>query len=104
MIDFEQEIFLSVMRFNMQERQIQIAAKADTVAQRRFDVTQKRYMIGKVNDVLELNNAQIDNDRARQSFYSQLRNYWNNYFELRRLTLYDFEKGQKVMFNIREVM
>lgn len=103
-IDFEQSIFLKVMQFNMQEDQLQIAAKADTVAQKRFDITQKRYMIGQVNDVLELNNAQIDNDNAKQAYYQTLRTYWNNYFELRKFTLYDFLNNQMLIFDIREVM
>lgn len=103
-IDFEQNIFLEVMRFMMQENQIRIAAKADTVAQKRFDITQKRYMIGKVNDVLELNQAQIDNDQAKLSYYRALRDYWNNFYELRRITLYDFFGERMLIFDIREVM
>lgn len=102
-LDFEQNIFLSVMQFNMQEEQLIIAAKSDTVAQKRFDVTQKRYMIGQVNDVLELNNAQIDNDNARMGYYQALRSYWNNYYELRRLTLYDFTGNKMLIFDIREI-
>jgi outer membrane protein TolC len=103
-IDFEQNIFLEVMQFNMQEDQIKIAAKADTVAQKRFDVTQKRYMIGKVNDVLELNNAQIDNDTAKKGYFQALRSYWLNYYQLRRSTLYDFENNLLLIFDIREIM
>jgi outer membrane protein TolC len=103
-IDFEQNIFLSVMQFNMQEDQLIIAAKSDTVAQKRFDITQKRYMIGQVNDVLELNNAQIDNDNAKIGYYQALRNYWDNYFELRRLTLYDFFENRMLIFDIRDIM
>ncbi len=91
-IDFEQNIFLTVMQFNMQKNQLFIAAKADTVAQKRYDVTQKRYMIGQVNDVLELNNAQIDNDNARMGYYSALRSYWVNYYELRKMTLLRFSE------------
>lgn len=103
-IDFEQNVFLSVMEFNMQKDQLYIAAKADTVAQKRYDVTQKRYMIGQVNDVLELNNAQIDNDNARKGYYSSLRNYWINYYQLRRMTLYDFIENKMLIFDIREIM
>ena len=95
-IDFDQDIYLKVMQFSMQQNQLMIAAKSDTVAQKRFDVTQKRYMIGKVNDVLELNNAQIDNDNAKVSYYNALKSYWNNYYELRKSTLFDFEKGAKI--------
>lgn len=104
MIDFEQNIFLNVMEFNMQKDQLFIAAKADTVAQKRYDITQKRYMIGQVNDVLELNNAQIDNDSARKGYYSALRNYWINYYQLRKITLYDFIDSKMLIFDIREIM
>ena len=103
-IDYQQNIFLSVMQFNMQKTQLFIAAKADTVAQKRYDVTQKRYMIGQVNEVLELNNAQIDNDNARKGYYLALRSYWENYFELRRLTLYDFREDKMLIFDIRDIM
>lgn len=103
-IDFEQNVFLTVMEFNMQKDQLFIAAKADTVAQKRYDVTQKRYMIGQVNDVLELNNAQIDNDVNRKGYYSALRSYWVNYYELRKMTLYDFLNDKMLIFDIREIM
>jgi outer membrane protein TolC len=104
LIDFEQNIFLTVMQFNMQKNQLIIAAKADTVAQKRYDVTQKRYMIGQVNDVLELNNAQIDNDNARMGYYSALRNYWINYFQLRKMTLYDFFENKMLIFDARQIL
>jgi len=102
-IDFEQSVFLTVMQFNMQENQLIIAAKSDTVAQKRYDITQKRYMIGKVNDVLELNNAQIDNDNAKKSYYQSLHTYWVNYFQLRKLTLYDFRENHKIEFNLSDI-
>jgi outer membrane protein TolC len=102
-LDFEQNIYLNVMKFNMQEKQLQIAAKSDTVAQKRFEVTQKRYMIGKVNDVLELNNAQIDNDNARMGYYRALSVYWTSYYELRRLTLYDFQRNMPIMVSFDEL-
>ena len=103
-IDFEQNVFLSVMEFNMQKDQLFIAAKADTVAQKRYDVTQKRYMIGQIDDVLELNNAQIDNDTAKKGYYSALRSYWINYYELRKMTLYDFMDNKMLIFDFREIL
>ena len=100
-IDFEQNIYLKVMQFAMQKKQLAIAAKSDTVAQLRYEITHKRYMIGKVNDVLELNNAQIDNDNARLNYYRTLKNYWTNYYELRKLTLYDFQKNKPIKVNVK---
>lgn len=103
-IDFEQNIFLQVMEFKLQKNQLLIAAKSDTVAQKRYTVTQQRYMIGKVNDVLELNNAQIDNDNARLEYYNSLKSYWLNYYQLRKLTLYDFRLKGKIEVDHEELM
>ncbi len=95
-IDFEQNIYLKVMQFAMQKKQLAIAAKSDTVAQLRYKITHERYMIGKVNDVLELNNAQIDNDNAKLNYFNTLKDYWINYYQLRKLTLYDFQKNRPI--------
>jgi outer membrane protein TolC len=103
-LDFEQNIYLNVMKFNMQEKQLAIAAKSDTVAQKRYEVTQKRYMIGKVNDVLELNNAQIDNDNARMGYYQSLMTYWKSYYEVRMLTLYDFRRDMPILLSFDELI
>jgi len=103
-IDFKQNIYLEVMQFNMQENQLRIAAKADTVAHKRFEVTQQRYMIGKVNDVLELNNAQIDTDNAKKGYYQAMRGYWSNYYRIRKETLFDFKRDMPILFNIDDVM
>ena len=103
-IDFEHNIFLEVVQFNMQENQLRIAAKADTVAQKRYDITSKRYMIGKVNDVLDLDKAQIDNDNALKGYYSALRTYWQSYFRVRKATLFDFKRGMPILFDINDIM
>lgn len=103
-IDFEQNIYLKVMQFAMQKKQLAIAAKSDTVAQLRYEITHKRYMIGKVNDVLELNNAQIDNDNAKLNYFNTLKKYWINYYELRKLTLYDFQKNIPITVDTKQLV
>lgn len=103
-IDFEQNVFLKVMEFNMQKKQLRIAAKSDTVARKRYEVTQKRYMIGKVNDVLELDKAQIDNDNAKIGYYRALMTYWQSYYELRKLTLHDFQRDLPITVNFDDLM
>ncbi len=90
-IDFEQNVYLEVMQFIMQYDQLNIAAKADTIAQKRFDVTRERFLIGRI-DVRDLNDAIREQDVARRGYISALRNYWRFYYNMRRLTLYDFER------------
>lgn len=103
-IDFTQNVFINVMEYNMQKNQLEIAAKSDTVAQKRFDVTQKRYMIGKINDVLELRLAQVDNDNAKIGYYNALKTYWKSYYEVRRLTLYDFKRDMPILIDVEELL
>jgi outer membrane protein TolC len=94
-IDFEQNVYLDVMQFTMQYDQLEIAAKADTIAQKRFDVTRERFLIGRI-DVRDLNDAIREQDVARRGYISALRNYWNYYYNLRRVTLYDFERDVRL--------
>jgi len=103
-IDYTQNIFVNVMQFNMQKNQLRIAAKSDTVAQKRYDVTQKRYMIGKINDVLDLNLAQIDNDNAKIGYYRSLMTYWKSYYQIRKITLYDFEHNTPIMVSFDDLI
>ncbi len=90
-IDFDQEVMLQVMQFNVQDDQVRIAAKADTVAQKRYNVTKERFYIGKI-DVLELNIALRDKDAATRNYISAMQNYWSYFYNIRRLTLFDFQR------------
>lgn len=98
-INFEQEIFLQVMQFNAQYQRLEIAAKADTVAQKRYEVARQRYLTGKIS-ITDINIAQSEKDRAKQSYIQELRNFWQAYYTLRRLTLFDFEKNRVIEYEI----
>ncbi len=102
MIDFEQEVLLRVMEFNMLDRQLNIAAKADTIAEKRYEVSRQRYLIGRI-DILDLNIALEEKDRAKQRYLAALRNYWRGYYEMRRLTLYDFDQDMPITINFDEI-
>jgi len=94
-IDFEQNIYLQVQNFMMQQRQLAIAAKTDTVAQKSFDIAKQRYLIGRI-DIINLRDAQSSNDNSRLNFVRSLQTYWNNYYQLRKLTLFDFMKNEEI--------
>ncbi len=96
-INFEQEVFLQVMQFNAQYDQLRIAAKADTVAQKRYLVAKQRYLTGKIS-ITDFNIAQSEKDQARQSYLQALRGFWNFYYTVRRLTLYDFLRDRPIEY------
>ncbi len=88
-VDFQQNLYLDVEQFNLQAAQVGIAAKSDTVAQKMFEVTKQRFLIGKIA-VLELNNADTKKDQNRRAYVQSLQNYWSYFYNLRNLTLFDF--------------
>ncbi|HTX87834.1 MAG TPA: TolC family protein [Bacteroidales bacterium] len=102
-IDFKRNVYLKVVQFNMQKNQLMIASKSDTVARKTYDVTKSRYLIGKINSILDLNNAQIKADDARKNFYAALQTYWRSYFEIRKMTLFDFSNNLPLSFQFEDV-
>ncbi|MCB0737639.1 MAG: TolC family protein [Bacteroidetes bacterium] len=96
-LSFEQEIKNQVNQFNFRKQEYYIAAKSDTIGQKRFEVAYKRYMIGKI-DITDLNIAQQDKDQSKRNYLNTLRRYWIDYYRLRQLTLYDFEQNADIEF------
>ena len=87
--NFEQEIITLVRQFIVLRNQLRISKKSDSVADERYKVAQNRYLTGKV-DITNLNIALNEKDQAKRSYIKALRDFWVAYFDLRRLTLYDF--------------
>ncbi len=91
--NFEQEIITLVRQLDVLRTQIEISQKSDEVAQKRYDVAQNRYLIGKI-DITNLNIALTEKDNAKRSYLAALRGFWTAYYDLRRLTLFDFSSNQ----------
>ncbi len=101
-VDFEQEVMLRVMEFNMQENQLDVARRADEIADKRYEVTRQRFLIGRI-DIIELNIALEERERAKQRYLSALRNYWRGFYEMRRLTLYDFVNDKPISVDFQSL-
>jgi len=89
--DFDQEVVLDASEYNLQNQQLIIATKANTVSQRRYYIAKERYLLGKIG-ITDLNIAQTDRDAAQKSYIDVLRNSWITFYNLRKITLYDFNK------------
>ena len=92
-VDFEQEIITQVRQFEMLRLQMEITKKSDDVAAERYNVSQNRYLIGKI-DITNLNIALNEKDDAKRRYIQALRDFWFAYYNLRRFTLYDFSAQQ----------
>lgn len=87
-----QEAHFGALQLIQSRGQLLVAAKADTVAAKRFEVAKNRYVIGRIG-IDNLYVAQQEKDQALQAYVQAIRGYWSAYYRLRRTTLYDFETG-----------
>lgn len=88
-IDRRQDIFLKVMEFNNQGVQCAISYKADSVAHKRYEISMEQFTQGQIS-VLDFNTAQSERSQAQNNYIGELQNFWTYYFNIQRLTLYDF--------------
>lgn len=91
-INFVQEVYLQSKQFTFIRGQLEVAQKSDEIAEKRYEIAKNRYLIGKIG-ITDLNIANNEKDEAKRNFVAALRNYWTAYYNLRLLTLYDFENN-----------
>jgi outer membrane protein len=87
--DLEQSVYLSVMRYNMMPKRMRVVAESDTIATSRYDASRERFLAGRIT-VTDLNIAQAEKNNARASFINAIREYWAYYYEIQRISLFDF--------------
>lgn len=102
-MDFNQDIFLLVANFNNQAQQLGIAEEADAIAEKRYRTSVETFMIGKIS-TLDLNDAQNSKDEARQKHISELYYYWYYFYQLRSLTLWDFERNAELEADFEDIV
>lgn len=94
-LTFEQQIFTQVTLLQMLQKQAKLTKLADGIAANRYQIAQDRFILSDLS-VTDLGIAMQEKDRARRDYIIALRDYWQSYYSLRLLTLYDFEKNEKI--------
>jgi outer membrane protein TolC len=94
---FRQQIITQVTLFNMLKEQIASNAQADSIAGEKYQIARERYVLGDLS-ITDLSIAFQENDQAKRDFINALRDFWGAYYQLRYLSLYDFEKKQKITY------
>jgi outer membrane protein TolC len=93
--EFEQEIYLHTLNWQNQRNFLDTAEKAQEIAIRRYNITKKRFILGKIT-ITDLNLALQEKDRSVLQYLNSLEKFWTDYYTLRRLTLFDFIKNEKI--------
>lgn len=102
-IDFYQNLFILVERFNNQREQLNLAQRADDIAQRRYNTNVQTFMVGKIS-TLDLNDSQENKDAARQEHINALFYYWYYYYQLRSITLWDFVNNCSINADFEKIV
>ena len=91
--DFRRSVFTAVGQFNNQRQQCNASRRASEIAEERYGLMIEKFRNGTA-DVTDLNTARAEYDSAAQKYITDIKNFWNYYYTLRKLTLYDFISGQ----------
>ncbi|MGQ3012480.1 MAG: TolC family protein [Flavobacteriales bacterium] len=89
------EVKNAALTMKQLELNVLISKKAYDIGIKRYELSKNRYLVGKI-DITNLTIAQNEKDQALVSYAQNLRNYWTAYFQLRRLTLFDFRTGRDI--------
>lgn len=90
-VSIEEEVIMTVSDFNIQQQLINSAEEALDLSVLAYNETRQRFIIGKA-DINSLTLSLNRQQQAQQNYISALQKYWQNYYKIRRLTLYDFVK------------
>ncbi|MBR0054532.1 MAG: TolC family protein [Bacteroidales bacterium] len=91
-LDSEQKLSDAVGQFNIQNHRLQLAVRTAELSQKRYEITAESYALGKIG-FLDFSTAQYEKDNARITYLQALATSWQCYYQIRKMTLFDFENG-----------
>lgn len=95
--DFEREVIVQVEQFNLLQDQMETATEADNVAGDGYKIALKKFQNGEIS-ITDLNISLSEREKAKRDYIISIEDYWESYYFLRMLTLYDFLFNQKINY------
>ena len=102
-MDFNQELFVLVERFCNQQSQLSIAVRSNDIARKRYDTNVQTYLIGRIS-TLDLNDSQSKKDESMRQYVNELYKFWSEWYQIRSLTLYDYERHTDINADIDKLV
>lgn len=96
--DFDRSVIVQVEQFGLLKGQLVTAKEADRVAENGYIIALKKFQNGEIS-ITDLNIALSERETAKRDYIGSLSTYWLAYYNLRILTLYDFETDQKIRYD-----
>jgi len=94
---FELDVKFQISEYIQLQNQVEISKKTFEIAEKRFDISNKRFNLGKIN-MTDFFIAQKEKNAALTAYIRILKDYWVGYYNLRKLTLYDFKEQQIIKY------
>jgi hypothetical protein len=97
-LDFEREVVVQVEKFNLIKTQLETAKEADNVAENGYLIALKKFQNGEIS-ITDLNISLSEREKAKRDYISSIEEYWESFYYIRILTLYDFILNQKIDYS-----
>jgi outer membrane protein len=98
MKDFKRSVIVQVEQFSLLKDQINTVKQADIVAENGYKIALKKFQNGEIS-ITDLNIALAEREKAKRDYIKSLQAYWIAYYQLRILTLYDFEIDRNITYD-----
>ena len=95
MVDFRQDLFTKVTEFNNQYSQCEISRRAAEIAEESYNIALKNFGEGTIS-VTDMNQIRTERDNALNNYITNIGNFWNSYFGIRKATLFDYLTGTDI--------
>ncbi len=93
--DYRRNVFTAVGQFNNQKQQCNVSRRASEIGRERYSLIMDKFRSGNAS-VMELNTARQEYDEAMDRYVNDLSTFWSLYYKIRKMTLYDFIKGEDI--------
>ncbi|MHC1780741.1 MAG: TolC family protein [Bacteroidales bacterium] len=92
---YREDMLIKVLEFNKMNTKCNTSSQADSIARLRYEIASEKFKNGTLS-VLELNSAQTDMDNSASRYISEVGKFWQNYYTIRKLSLYDYLTKKQV--------
>ena len=97
-MNFSRNLFILVEQYGNQLQQVKTAKRADEIAAQRYATNVETFLIGKIS-TLDLNDSRVKKDEARREYVNELYRYWLYYYQIRSITLWDYQRMAAIEFD-----
>ncbi|MEE9374036.1 MAG: TolC family protein, partial [Saprospiraceae bacterium] len=97
-LDFDNDIVQVVSNWEQLQKEVKIQEEIREVSLDRFEISRQRYILGAIS-ITDLTIAQREKDQAQRDFVDTLRSYWITYYQIRKLTGFDFESKNPITYS-----